>query len=204
MYSGYGMAMDEQMKNRIQQLIREEIEIVEYNPGWPKMFEKEKDFLQNNLPDSLVNRIEHFGSTAVPGLSAKPIVDILVEVSSLEETKNIIVPILVDQGYEYFWRPTIGEQPPFYAWFIKRNSEGKRSFHIHMVEADSELWDRLFFRDYLKEFPAEAKRYDTLKKSLAKRHGHDRVEYTKQKSAYIEQITKKAQQYYQKEKTVQI
>ena len=188
--------MDEILKQKIQQLVREEIEIVSYNPSWPRLFEKEKIFLQDNLPDDLVERIEHFGSTAVPGLSAKPIIDILVEVSSLEETKNQVVPLLESEGYEYLWRPTVGNQPPYYAWFIKRNSKGVRSHHIHMVESDSILWKRLYFRDYLIDFPAEAKRYDTLKKTLAKRYSHDRIEYTKQKSDYIQKITDKAVTYY--------
>lgn len=188
--------MDEILKQKIQQLVREEIEIVSYNPSWPRLFEKEKAFLQDTLPDDILGRIEHFGSTAVPGLSAKPIIDILVEVSSLEETKNKVVPLLESEGYEYLWRPTIGNQPPYYAWFIKRNSKGVRSHHIHMVKSDSILWKRLYFRDYLIDFPAEAKRYDTLKKTLAKRYSHDRIEYTKQKSDYILKITDKAVTYY--------
>ncbi len=196
--------MDEVTKQRIQQLVREEIDIVEYNPGWPKMFQKEKQELEELCPDWLVNRIEHFGSTAVPNLSAKPIIDILVEVGSIEQTKTEIAPVLEKRGYEYFWRPTIGDKPPYYAWFIKRNSEGKRLYHIHMVESDSPLWDRLYFRDYLREFPAEARRYDTLKKSLAKRFSHDRVEYTVQKSSYIEKITEKAKQYYQGETKIEV
>lgn len=190
-------SMDEALKQKIQQLIKEEIDIVSYNSSWSRLFEKEKAFLQEILPSDLIGRIEHFGSTSVPGLSAKPIIDMLIEVKSLDETKRRIVPILESKGYDYLWRPTIGNEPPFYAWFIKRNSKGERTHHIHMVEADSELWIRLMFRDYLKDFPAEAKRYDTLKKSLAKRYAHDRIEYTKQKTDYINNITEKAIAYYQ-------
>jgi len=192
--------MDENTKEKVHQLIQEKMEMTDYNPGWIKLFEKEKQFLETILPDSMINRIEHFGSTAIPHISAKPIIDILVEVNSLEEVKTNVVPLLESNGYEYLWRPSIGNKPPYYAWFIKRNSKGKRSHHIHMVEQDSILWDRIYFRDYLKEFPAEAKRYDTLKKTLTTRYAHDRVEYTKAKTAYIEKITEKAKQYYQ-EKT---
>jgi GrpB-like predicted nucleotidyltransferase (UPF0157 family) len=191
--------MEETLKQKIQELIREEIEIVPYNPSWPLLFEKEKEFLQQIIPENLIGKIEHFGSTAVSGLSAKPIIDILVEVKSLEETKSKIVPLLEAEGYEYLWRPTIGNEPPYYAWFIKRNSKGERTYHIHMVESDSELWIRLLFRDYLKDFPAESKRYDTLKKSLSKRFAHDRVEYTQQKTAYILNVTNKAIAYYQRD-----
>jgi GrpB-like predicted nucleotidyltransferase (UPF0157 family) len=190
--------MDAALKQKIEELIKEEIEIVEYNPGWTRLFEKEKAFLEKVIPFELIGRIEHFGSTAVSGLSAKPIIDMLVEVTSLDETKKQIVPILESEEYEYLWRPTIGNTPPYYAWFIKRNSDGVRVYHIHMVESDSELWDRLFFRDYLRDFPAEAKRFDTLKRSLAKRYAHDRIEYTTQKSEYIQKITDKAIKYYKK------
>lgn len=188
--------MDKNLKQRIEELVREEISIVPYNPKWPSLFEKEAAFLRSKLPSKLIKRIEHFGSTSIPGLLAKPIIDILVEVSSLEETKKQIVPILKSEGYEYFWRPTIGDQAPFYAWFIKRNSNGKRTHHIHMVEADSDLWDRIYFRDYLKEFPDEAKHYDELKRSLSEKYPNDRVAYTKEKTDYIVSTTKKAKQYY--------
>lgn len=79
-----------------------------------------------------------------------------------------------------------------------KETQKERTYHIHMVKSDSELWIRLLFRDYLKEFPAEARRYDTLKKSLANRYTHDRVEYTQQKSVYIQKITEKAKEYYKK------
>jgi len=129
-------------------------------------------------------------------LSAKPIIDILAEVGSLEETKTTIVPILQAAGYEYLWRPNIDNQPPYYAWFIKRNQSGERTHHIHMVEADSELWDRLLFRDYLRQFSAEAHRYDQLKRSLSQLYHNDRVAYTREKREYISSITKKAKHFF--------
>lgn len=189
--------MDKSLKQRVEELVREEIAIATYNPRWPSLFKKESAFLRRKLSKKLVKRIEHFGSTAVPGLSAKPIIDILVEVSSLGETKKQIVPILESEGYEYFWRPAFGDNgPPYYAWFIKRNSKGERMHHIHMVEANSKLWDRLYFRDYLREFPAEAKRYDELKRTLSRKYPNDRVKYTKAKTDFIISVTKKAKQYY--------
>jgi GrpB-like predicted nucleotidyltransferase (UPF0157 family) len=188
--------MDRKLRKRIREIIQEEVSIVPYNPKWQNLYLKEATFLRRKLPKSIVKRFEHFGSTAISGISAKPIIDILVEVSSLEEAKNEIVPILKSEGYEYFWRPTIGNKPPYYAWFIKRNFKGKRTHHIHMVEADSKLWDRLYFRDYLKEFPKEAKRYDNLKKVLSERYPKDRVKYTKGKTEFIVLVTKKAKKYY--------
>lgn len=185
--------MDKKIKKRIEELVREEVAIVSYDPGWPKRFEAEAAFLRSKLPKQLIKRIEHFGSTAVPGLSAKPVIDILVEVSSLEETKKQIVPILEAEGYEYFWRPVRGNDgPPYYAWFIKRNSEGKRTHHIHMVEADSERWIDLYFRDYLRKFPAEAKKYAEVKIKLSNQYPNDRIKYTDGKTNFIVSVTKKA------------
>ena len=135
----------------------------------------------------------------MPGLAAKPIIDMLVEVPNLEDTKRRIVPILESQDYEYFWRPTWGDDtPPFYAWFIKRDSEGNRTHHIHMIEPDFEHWDRLMFRDYLIEHPDVAQQYETLKLELSKNHHSDRVAYTKAKTDFIVAITEKAKGHYGK------
>ncbi|MBL7994128.1 GrpB family protein [bacterium] len=189
--------MDDRLRKRIEELVKEEISIVPYDSMWPKMFKAEVEFLEKKLPKNLVKRIEHFGSTAVPGISAKPVIDVLVEVASLEKTKKYIVPILEAEGYEYFWRPTQGEdQPPFYAWFIKRDSNGSRSHHLHMVERDSELWDRLYFRDYLIEFPDYAKQYEILKKQLSEKYPNDRVKYTEEKTEFIVSLTQKAKKHY--------
>jgi GrpB-like predicted nucleotidyltransferase (UPF0157 family) len=193
--------MDDKLRKRIDELAKEEISIVPYNVVWQKMFEDEADFLRKKLHQCLIKRIEHFGSTAVPGLSAKPIIDILVEVTSLEKTKRQIVPVLEAEGYEYFYRPAFGDSgPPYYAWFIKRDSKGKRTHHIHMVEADSELWDRLYFRDYLKEFPKVADLYNDLKIELSKEYSKDRVKYTDEKSGFIHSFTEKAKKYYERKK----
>jgi len=182
---------------RVARLLQEEIALVAYDSGWPEMFQRERDHLLSCLPSEIVKRIEHFGSTAIPGIVSKPIIDILVEVASLDETRTMIVPILESQGYEYFWRPTWGDDiPPFYAWFIKRDSAGKRTHHIHMVEADFEHWDRLLFRDFLREHTDIAGEYGELKARLAKLHLHDRVKYTKEKSDFIQAVTEKAKRYY--------
>jgi len=187
----------ETLEEKIKRVLKDEVRVVPYNPIWPVLFEREKQHLLACLPGELINRIEHFGSTAVPGLAAKPIIDILVEVTSLEETKKRIVPILESQGYDYFWRPTWGDDiPPFYAWFIKRDPGGNRTHHIHMVEHDFEHWERLLFRDYLIEHPDVAKEYQDLKDRLYKAHPHDRIVYTKGKTEFIERITAMAKKYY--------
>jgi GrpB-like predicted nucleotidyltransferase (UPF0157 family) len=187
----------ETLEEKIKRVLKDEVRVMPYNPIWSVLFEQEKEHLLACLPKELINRIEHFGSTAVPGLAAKPIIDILVEVISLEETRKRIAPILESQGYDYFWRPTWGDDtPPFYAWFIKRDTPGNRTHHIHMVEHDFEHWDRLLFRDYLIEHPDVAKEYQDLKIRLYNAHPNDRIEYTKGKTDFIVRVTAMAKNYY--------
>lgn len=179
----------ETTEEKVRRLMAEEVEVVAYDPAWPEMFRLEAAHLRACLPPELIGRIEHFGSTAVPGLAAKPIIDMLVEVTSLAETRKRIVPILTGQGYDYLWRPTWGgDVPPFYAWFIKRDRQGRRTHHIHMIEKDFEHWDRLLFRDYLIAHPATAKAYGELKMRLARQFPRDRTAYTEAKGAFITRI----------------
>jgi GrpB-like predicted nucleotidyltransferase (UPF0157 family) len=183
------------LRERIEQAVREEVAIRPYDPRWPESFRTERDHLRACLAGDLLGRIEHFGSTAVPGLAAKPIVDMLVEVSDLQATRERIVPVLEAQGYDYFWRPTHGDDgPPFYAWFIKRDpTTGARTHHIHMVEGHfAEHWERLLFRDHLIENPDVARAYEELKLGLAAAFPTDRVAYTRGKTEFIVKVTKEA------------
>lgn len=195
------MADTETLEERIRRVSQEDVAIVAYDPSWPDAFRKEKEHLLACLPPELLRRVEHFGSTAVPGLAAKPVVDILVEVTDLEATKARIVPVLEGQGYDYFWRPTIGEEPPFYAWFIKREpNTGARTHHIHMMDASPEFdlhWERLLFRDYLVEHPEVAREYEALKLRLAS-ESDDRVAYTWGKTEFILRVTEAAKRHYGK------
>lgn len=189
----------ETLEQRIERVVREEVAIATYDPAWPEGFRQEKEHLLSCLPKDLVRRVEHFGSTAVPGLAAKPIVDMLVEVTDLEATKVLIAPVLEAKGYESFWRPTHGDDgPPFYAWFIKRDRQsGARTHHIHMVEATfTEHWDRLLFRDYLIDHPEAARECEALKVRLASDCSRDRVAYTRGKTEFIVRVTEEAKRYY--------
>jgi GrpB-like predicted nucleotidyltransferase (UPF0157 family) len=190
----------ETLAQKIQRLVTEDIGIVPYDSRWPEMFVRERDYLRSSLPPDLIKRIEHFGSTAVPGLAAKPIVDLLVEVTSLEETKIRIAPVLESQGYEYLWRPTHGDDvPPFYAWFIKRDpSTRARTHHIHMVEAGFPHWESLLFRDYLIDHPEVAREYERLKVCLAAGNPGDRVAYTHGKAQFVRAVTDQAKRLYKK------
>jgi len=174
-------------QKRVTRCLDEHVEIAPYDPKWPELFRRERDHLRGCLPTELLGRIEHFGSTAVPGLAAKPIVDILVEVTDIEAARERIVPILESQGYDYFWRPTNspGDGSPWYAWLIKRNAAGERTHHLHIVEPDFPNWSSLVFRDHLLAHPDVARDYERLKMQLAATHSNDREAYTSGKSDFI-------------------
>lgn len=178
--------MPETLEEKIARVLRDKVSLVPYDPAWPQRFEEEKAHLLSSLPEGLVTRIEHYGSTSIPGMAAKPVVDMLVEVADLEIARREVPPILEAQGYDYFWRP-LGkdEGPPHYAWFIKRDGKGNRTHHIHMVEAHFPLWEGLVFRDYLRAHPERAKAYLRLKQSLAAKHPDDRIAYTFGKTEFI-------------------
>ena len=180
------------LRERIARIQRELVEIVPHDSRWRQLFVEERDRLRGLFP-ALVRRIEHFGSTAVSGLAAKPIVDMLVEVTSLEDAKAQIVPALEGDGYDYFWRPSEGDDiPPFYAWFIRRDRRGERTHHIHMVERDYPQWESLLFRDYLIAHPDVAVEYAELKRQLAAEFPNDRASYTDGKGEFIRQVTDRA------------
>ena len=185
--------MTETLEDRVRRAVQEDIAIEPYSPEWPRLFLEEKEHLLTCLPHELIGRIEHFGSTAVPGLSAKPIIDMLVEVRALEDVAQHIAPLLREHGYEFFWRDTEPGLPGIaYAWFIKRDAHGRRTHHIHCLEGRSSGWERLLFRDYLRAHPAAAREYDALKRRIAAEHPDDRKAYAKAKTGFIRRVMKAA------------
>lgn len=174
----------------------EKTELVNYDPRWPGDFEREKQQLLVRLPKHLARRIEHFGSTAIPGIMAKPVIDVLIEVESSDVAKNELPEFLVPLGYEFYWRPTTGDEDTWYCWFIKRNSNGLRSHHLHFVERSSTMWKRLLFTRFLAEHQVVAKEYEQLKLELSKQFPEDRTAYTYGKSNFVERVTNTALKYY--------
>jgi len=176
----------------------DEIEIMTYSPLWPTCFDEEAARLRAALDTSDVVAIEHFGSTAVPGLAAKPIIDILVGVRSLPQARRQAVPALESLGYA-FWGDNPDQTHLFFVKGLPPN--GPRTHHVHIVEPDapdaradgrSGFWDRLLFRDYLRAHPEEARRYGALKRDLAHRFRSDREAYTDAKREYVRSVTAKA------------
>jgi GrpB-like predicted nucleotidyltransferase (UPF0157 family) len=157
-----------------------------YDPSWPERFERERDLLQGVLRHWLVAPIEHVGSTAVAGLSAKPVIDIMAGVASLSESEPAIAA-LVPHGYCYW---------PYKAdvmhWFCKPSDE-LRTHHLHIIPFQSALWhERLAFRDALRSDGALALEYQRLKLELAERHRHDREAYTEAKTPFIAGVLRRA------------
>jgi GrpB-like predicted nucleotidyltransferase (UPF0157 family) len=197
---------DEALEERVRRAVAETIAIVPYDARWPVLFELEKAHLLASLPADLISRVEHIGSTSVPGLASKDVVDVLVEVTDQAAAQKRIVPILRSQGYEYFWRPLIGDHgPPYYAWFIKRDpSAGSRTHHIHVVPADSDEPRKcLLFRDHLMAHPEAAREYEALKRALAARFLGDRAKYTEEKTAFITAVTAAALASYDERRDVE-
>jgi GrpB-like predicted nucleotidyltransferase (UPF0157 family) len=168
----------------------DDVEIVDYDPRWPRLFDEEAGRLRLVLDPSLIVGLEHFGSTAIPGLSAKPIIDILVAVRSLAASKTSFVEALRKLDY-VFWPDNPKKDRMF---FVKGMPPfgSKRSHHVHVTELHGEMWQRLAFRDYLRAHPEEAETYDRLKRRLAAEHQTDREAYTDAKSAYVESVMRKA------------
>ena len=166
----------------------DEVELVEYDPTWPALFVAEAARVRAALPDRLVGAIEHFGSTAIPGLLAKPVIDILVAVRSVTEARAVAVEPMEALGYA-FW----ADNPqPDRLFFVRGLPPApRRTHHVHMPEPAGDLWRRLAFRDYLRATPDEAARYAALKRGLAARYGADRDAYTAAKSDYVDAVLAK-------------
>jgi GrpB-like predicted nucleotidyltransferase (UPF0157 family) len=164
----------------------EPIMIVNYDPQWPVRYEEERERIIAAMGD-FIDDIQHIGSTAILGLSAKPIIDILVIVPSLEQVEQSVQP-LEKLGYEYMGDSGI----PGRHIFIKRE-QGLRSFHLHMSKADQYTsMQALVFRDFLRQHPRDAQEYGELKKVLAEQYGADREGYTEGKTTFIEAMLVKA------------
>ena len=158
-----------------------DVVVVEYDPSWPARYERERASIVEALGDVMegVVGIEHVGSTAVPGLAAKPIIDIIVGVRELAAGERCVQPL---EGIEYEYLGEAGIPERLY--FRKGQP---RSHHLHMVEHRSEFWERhLLFRDLLRERPAVAREYEALKRELALQYRTDRLAYSEAKTPFIE------------------
>jgi GrpB-like predicted nucleotidyltransferase (UPF0157 family) len=156
------------------------IVIVDYDPAWPGRFESERDRVQRALGDAAL-RIEHIGSTAVPGLAAKPIIDLVVTVEDPND-ESIVAP-MQDAGYE------LRVREPDHRMF--RTPE--RDVHVHVwQDSDPEVERNLRFRDRLRESAEDRLAYEQLKRDLASRDWPDTNYYAEAKGELIAAITARA------------
>ena len=168
----------------------DEVQIVPYDPAWPGLFSMEAERLRAVLEPGQIVGIEHFGSTAVPGLAAKPIIDILIAVRSLERAKATMIEPILALGYVY-WAENPKQDRMFFVKGMPPYGE-RRTHHIHITELGGEMWcRRLPFRDHLRAHPEEARCYEALKRDLAGRYPTDRERYTDSKSEYVETVYRK-------------
>lgn len=162
------------------------IEIAEYDPRWVEAFRLERQVVCDALAPWLAGIPEHIGSTAVPGLAAKPIIDIMAPVRSLEESRAAIAAA---EGAGYVFFPYRAE---VMHWFCKP-SPAVRTHHLHLVPMGSRLWnERLAFRDVLRADENLRMEYRNLKIKLASKYSHDRDGYTDAKAPFIHQVLERA------------
>lgn len=157
----------------------DEIRIIPHDLTWAKLFEEGAKTLKQLFPEA---QVEHIGSTSVAGLDAKPIIDIMLGVKSLNGVG--IIEKLESLGYEHWKEDTFQHERLF---FTKWDSEKKnRLMHVHTTVVGSGFWnDQLKFRDILRSQPEVAHEYAILKKGLAERFKNDRDGYTEAKTEFI-------------------
>lgn len=167
----------------------DDVVIEDYDPRWPTLFEEERARLEPALV-AFATSITHMGSTAVPGLCAKPIVDMLVTVEPFGPPERYI-PALAAFSYSLRVDPANTERHAF----GKRDAQGRRpvpGYNLHIVQQGGREHRRaLAFRDYLRAHPAAAREYGDLKRRLAATHGSDRDAYTQAKTAFVRSIEAK-------------
>ena len=175
----------------------DEITIEDYDPRWPLLFAEEAARVRTAIGGAQIVAVEHFGSTAVPHLAAKPVIDILVGVRSLSDARDQAVASLEALGYAFWY----DNPDPGHLFFVRGlPPNGPRTHHVHIVEAatpdpkclGAPFWERLLFRDYLRTHPNEARCYADLKRTLALRFAGDREGYTEAKSSYVQSVMRKA------------
>ncbi|HTF34035.1 MAG TPA: GrpB family protein [Myxococcota bacterium] len=168
----------------------EKLEITRYDPAWPSMFSAERDRLAAAL-GRLALRVDHNGSTAVPGLSAKPIIDIQISVLRLQPIEAYARQ-LTGLGYVHVPHPDDS-----FCLFFHRPAVWPHTHHVHVVEAGGvEERRTLAFRDYLREHPEAAREYEDLKRQLASQHSAAdflaRQAYARAKTQFIAYVIERA------------
>ena len=164
--------------------------LVPYDPQWPSHFIALATPIRRSLGATAL-RIDHIGSTAIPGILAKPIIDIQISVSSFEPFSDIRDPL---ESLQYRWRPDNPDRSKRYF----REPAGSARIHIHVrILASWQQQLALLFRDYLRSHPDELDRYERVKTDFAERFRNNRLKYVEGKDPVIWQILRRATQWIQ-------
>jgi GrpB-like predicted nucleotidyltransferase (UPF0157 family) len=161
-----------------------EVRLREAHEAWARAFELERATILEAIGQHVLD-VQHVGSTAIPGVPAKPILDILVGVADFEEAKVCVAPL---ERAGYLFRNEHGI--PRRHYFVKGEP---RTHHLHMIERDSEHWrSTVGFRDLLKQNPESARAYADAKKTLAAIYARDRAAYQRDKDEVVERLLRAA------------
>ncbi|ABS23030.1 GrpB family protein [Bacillus cytotoxicus] len=164
------------------------IVVVPYENHWGEKFQAEAKRLKEAMPERV--KIHHIGSTSVPGLAAKPIVDMIMEVENIERVDEW------NKLFEKLGYIVKGENGISGRRFFMHGTEEKRSYHLHVFErGNPEIIRHLAFRDYMIAHCEEAEAYATLKNELATKYTYDGGKYTEGKTKFIRNIDKKAKEW---------
>jgi GrpB-like predicted nucleotidyltransferase (UPF0157 family) len=168
-------------------LISEPVRLVDYDPRWADLFRAEFALLTRLRGAPFID-IEHIGSTAVPGLAAKPVIDVMASVASLDDAERI-APALAGVGYRSLVTDFRKRR------FFRRQIDSSTAAHLHLIPVQAwPMQHERIFRDWLCEQPGAAETYAALKHGLAIRHGEDRAAYTRAKSQFIQRLVNEARQ----------
>lgn len=163
-------------------LERGKVQLVPYQSAWTEMFEAESARLHRLLGPS-IQRIEHVGSTAIPGMESKPIIDLMASVPTMTAA-NPLIPVLESNGYEYRPEDSWSERV-----FLANGPRHCRTHHLSLTVENSGFWrDHVLFRDYLRANPRQVAAYCVLKRELAQRFADNRRAYTDGKEHFVHQI----------------
>jgi GrpB-like predicted nucleotidyltransferase (UPF0157 family) len=167
----------------------EPVFVVPYDPRWPSLFALERSRVEAVVGPWL-EVVEHVGSTAVPGLDAKPVIDLMVGVRDIQGARRCIRP-LEEIGYSY-WAENPNPDRMLFVRFVDTRRTS-RSHNLHVVEVGGDLWnDRIVFRDHLRSHPEAVDEYARFKQVLAERLRDDREAYTRAKTDFILAILERA------------
>ncbi len=167
----------------------------EYQQDYPSWYELEKSELLADFKEGTIVRINHIGSTAIPGILSKPTIDILMEIASDSDIREITEKlislqwILMNESKEPFFKQTYNKGYTKYGF-------AEKVYHLHVRFADD--WNELYFRDYLNEHTRIAKEYSSLKSQLKQQYEHNREAYTDGKAEFVRKVSELAKEEYGK------